>query len=429
VNFPDKLQPLFFTTKRFIPIFGGRDSGKSWGASAKTVMKAGEGAKCVGAREIASLLDSNIKSLIEGSIERLKAPGFKITDKKIVHRSGGSIVTMGLKGGSKTDTRTRIKGLEDIDWFWGEEAEAFTDETLKILIPTIRKPGSQQCYTFNRFLDLDPVFKRLCQNLDPRTTEKININYYDNPFCPEEEYYEAEKLKESDYDLWLHIYGGEPMSQSDKAVLSRIDVMHAMGRKPDTEGGVEIGADIARYGDDMTVFFKRRGMTVTDIKEYKKQSIPETARKLMDFAGVEVNHLAIPIKVDDSGLGGGVADILRENGFNTVPVNNGQTAKNSNKYPNAISEQWFEFAKMINEVVLPDHSRLKMELTSRFFKIDTRSRRCIESKEDYKKRGFKSPDYADACLLCFYNKQAGTFSDIPEPTFKPEMAGLMNKQF
>jgi phage terminase large subunit len=406
MQFPAKLKPLFKTDKRFIIVYGGRCSGKSYGASGKTVLNAAQGKKCVGCREIASLLDSNIKTLIEGSIERLKIPGFKVTDKKITHASGGSIVTMGLKGGSKAETRTRIKGLEDFDWAWFEEAESATEEVLDIYSKTIRKPSSQQCYTYNRYLELDPVHKKFCQNPDSKTTEIIKINYDDNDFCPEEEYYEAEKLKKTDYESWLHIYGGEPMSQSEKAILSRMQVSSAMGRDPDTEGDYQIGADIARYGADSTVFFKRKGMTIIDKREYKKQSIPETARQLIDFAKSGLKYKGyetlIPIKIDDSGLGGGVTDILREQGFNVIPVNNGQSAIDSDRYPNAICEQWFNFADQINDMVLPNDDRLKMELTSRFYKLDSRGRRVVESKEEYKKRGFKSPDYADACLLCYY---------------------------
>lgn len=407
VKFPEKLEPLFKTKKRFIIIHGGRTSGKSWGASGQTVIKCASGMACVACREIASLLDSNIKSLIEGTIDRMQLPGFKVTDKKIEHMSGGSIITMGLKGGSKAETRTRIKGLENIDWAWLEEAESASEEVLDIYTRTIRKPGSQQCFTFNRYLELDPVYKRFCQNPDEKTTEIININYYDNPFCPEDEIYEANKLKENDYESWLHIYGGEPMMQSEKAVLSRNEVTQAMNRIQDLEGNYEIGADIARYGVDLTVFFKRKGMTVIKTKEYKKQSITETARQLMDFAGEDVNYKnherEIAIKVDDSGLGGGVTDILHEQGYNVIPINNGKKANNDFKYPNAISEQWFDFAENIDKMSLPDIDRLKMELTSRFYKIDMKGRRQIESKDEYKKRGFKSPDYADACLLCFYN--------------------------
>jgi phage terminase large subunit len=401
-QFPPKIEPLFKTKKRFIPIHGGRNSTKSWGAAAKVVISGAAGKKCGCFREVASSVDKTIYELIGNTIERLKIPGYKDTQKEFKHLpSGGNVFTMGLKGGSKLETRTRIKGLEDVDIGWLEEAESATYEILNIYSKTIRKPGSQQIYTFNRFLDLDPVYDKFCKNPDEKTTEVININYYDAlEYVPQEEIYEAERLKKLDYDSWLHIYGGEPMSQSDKAILSRTKVSEAMRRSPDTTGLIEVGADIARYGDDSTVFFKRKGLTVIDTKEYKKQSIPETARQLMDFVDRDKDVL---IKIDDSGLGGGVTDILTEDGFNVCPVNNGEQAKEKDKYNNSISEQWFDFANMIDDVVIPDNSRLKMELTSRFYKLDSKARRQVESKEDYKKRGFKSPDYADACLLCFYN--------------------------
>jgi phage terminase large subunit len=229
MQFPKKIEPLFRTTKRFIPIVGGRCSGKSWAAAAKTILMAAQGYPCVACREIASLLDGNIRTLLEESIDRLKVPGFTSTKEKITHVSGGSIMTIGLKGGSKRETRTRIKGLEGMMWGWLEEAEGATEEILDLYKRTIRKKGSQQCYTFNRYLDSDPVYTMFCQNPDPKTTEVIQINYFDNPFCPEEEVYEAERLKENDHDYWLHIYGGEPLSQSQKAILSRTDVSAAMG--------------------------------------------------------------------------------------------------------------------------------------------------------------------------------------------------------
>jgi len=422
---PDKLEPLFKTKKRFIAIEGGRCSGKSWGVAMATVLKGSQGLPCVCCRDIASSMDKSIYTLIGDTIERMGIIGWRDKQREFTHSSGGSIYTMGLKGGSKLETRTRIKGLEGIMWAWLEEAESATEEVLNIYKRTIRKTGSQQIYTYNRYLDSDPVHRMFVSNINKKTTEHIHIDYDENPFCPKEEYEEAERLKDNDNDFWLHIYKGEPMAQASQAILSRVKVMAAMGRKPDKEGGIEIGADIARYGDDMTVFFKRKGLTVIDVKEYKKQSIPETARQLMAFASQHTNPFTIPIKIDDSGLGGGVTDILRENKYKAIPINNGQCAKNKDKYPNAISEQWFELAKQIDKIVLPSNDRLKMELTSRFFKIDSKSKRCIESKDDYKKRGFKSPDYADACLLCFYNRQSGTFEDIA----KEDKAGTITQGF
>lgn len=408
MQFPRKIKPLFHTDKRFILLHGGRCSGKTWGAGAQTIIKAAQGANCVACRENANAIDGSIYEVLINTIERLKILGFRHTKGMISHKDGGKIRPIGLKGGSKAETRTRIKGLENVDWAWMEESEAATKEILDIYTKTIRKSGSQQLYTYNRYLDMDPIHEMFAGNLDEKTTEEIILNYWDNPFCPPEEKYEAEKLKEIDYDMWLYLYGGEPMSQSDKAILSRTAVTLAMARDPDMVGAIQAGVDVARYGADSTQMYKRKGMSMIDEREGKKQSIPETARQVMDF--VEQDK-TVPIKIDDSGLGGGVTDILYEDGYNAIPVNNGEKAKNEDKYPNSISEQWFEFANIINESVLIEDKDLKMQLTSRFFKIDSRGRRVVESKDDYKKRGFKSPDKADAALLCYYEPHS---YDIPE---------------
>lgn len=408
MKIPIKLEPLYKEQYRFYPIYGGRCAGKTYGVAPFFVYKAANGFPCVACREIAKLLDDNILLSFDEMIDTLKVPGFTIVGDRIRHVSGGYIRAMGLKGGSKKETRTRIKGLDKIKYCLLDEAESATTEILDTLSKTIRMNGNMQVYLYNRYLEADDVHKMFVLNKPPNTFP-IYMNYYDNPDCPSDEYEQAEALKKADYDHWLYIYGGEPMSQAAQAIVSRPAVAKAMGRTADTTGQVQIGADIARYGDDTTVFFKRKGITVIDVKEYKKQGIPETYRQLMDFAerGKDVK-----IKIDDSGLGGGVTDLMHEAGYNIIPINNGSKAKDEDKYPNAISEQWFEFAEKIHDVVLPEHDRLKMELTSRFYKVDSKGRRQVESKDEYKKRGFTSPDYADACLLSFYEPYGMDFDRL-----------------
>jgi hypothetical protein len=86
-------------------------------------------------------------------------------------------------------------------------------------------------------------------------------------------------------------------------------------------------------------------------------------------------------------------------------INFGGSAKDKDKYPNTISEMWFEFKELIDkeEIQIPDDRELLQQLTSRRYTFDTRGRRIVESKDDFKKRYGKSPDKADALLLCFYN--------------------------
>jgi phage terminase large subunit len=63
---------------------------------------------------------------------------------------------------------------------------------------------------------------------------------------------------------------------------------------------------------------------------------------------------------------------------------------------------WFEFRDIIKNVQLPYDQDLLMELSTREWKMDLKGRRAVESKDLFKKRGFRSPDKADALLLAFY---------------------------
>jgi hypothetical protein len=98
---------------------------------------------------------------------------------------------------------------------------------------------------------------------------------------------------------------------------------------------------------------------------------------------------------------GGVTDYLEKFGFNAIGINNAEKAIDNDKYNNRISEMWFEFKKILPAASLLPLQELKNELVTRFWKMDNKNRRCVESKDEYKKRGFKSPDLADALLLCY----------------------------
>ena len=109
----------------------------------------------------------------------------------------------------------------------------------------------------------------------------------------------------------------------------------------------------------------------------------------------------IEIKIDDTGVGGGVTDEMIKRGYKVVPVNFGGKASDENKYPNWISEAWFHMAEVMSEAELPQSDELLMELSTRLWKQDSKGKRRVESKDDYKKRGFRSPDLADACIICY----------------------------
>lgn len=193
--------------------------------------------------------------------------------------------------------------------------------------------------------------------------------------------------------------------------LSQINRMFENFNNPefDDSGQEEVGCDVARGGADKTEMYKRKGMKIIDDKTVTSQQLPPKAklvyisRELEDFVRKKKD---IRIKIDDTGVGGGLTDIMQDKGYNIIPVNFQQQAKDPDSYPNAICEMWFEVAGMIDEIACPEDEVLQTELLNRKRKpLDKKGRRVIESKEEYRKRGFPSPDKADGFLLTFYDPQ------------------------
>ena len=173
------------------------------------------------------------------------------------------------------------------------------------------------------------------------------------------------------------------------------------------EGAEEGGIDVARGGTDDTTFTHRKGLKVVNSKIIASAQLPEKEKLVFIADEAEIffaHNKKMPIKVDDTGVGGGVTDILQSRGYNIIPVCFGGTASDPDKYPNVASEMWFEVGKIIHEIACPKDDRLMTELVNRKSKgLDKKGRRVVESKDDYKARGFRSPDKADAFLLAFYN--------------------------
>jgi hypothetical protein len=192
--------------------------------------------------------------------------------------------------------------------------------------------------------------------------------------------------------------------------MPRSIVSEAVERVLKDKGGLPIiGADIARFGGDRIIFYKRRGMKIIDTYNRKRQSTDVTARDLAGFA--ESKYATILI--DDTGVGGGVTDQLRAMGFeNVIPINFGSNPKDKKRYDSIISEMWFECKEALEDADIPDDKELIQELTGRQFSYDKQQRRCVEPKKKFKERYKRSPDKADALLLCFYKH--GVSLEIPK---------------
>nr|DAS63753.1 MAG TPA: large terminase [Caudoviricetes sp.] len=414
VKLPSEFKPLFDSWWRHAVIEGGRYSLKSHTVARFLLLTArSKRVRIACLRQFQkNIADSSYQLLID-LIQQYGFSEFVWTNDTITNTNTGS--TFIFKGLDR-NVETTIKSLEGIDIAWIDEAQTITLKSIRILNPTIRKPGSKIIWTLNRLTDLDPVISYFITNPPRKDVWHLEVDYriaQKNGWLSNEILYEIEQARINHPEDYAHDYLGKALAISDKNIIQTAQVIEAMGREVDDEGAIEVGVDVARLGGDRTVFVKRKGLKEIGRASFTKKRTTEVCDLLVNFIGADKDVL---IKIDDTGVGGGVTDEMIARGYNIIPINFGAKASNSDKYPNLISEAWFYLQSIIDNISIANDKDLLVELSNREWKMDSKGRRGVESKDDYKKRGFRSPDLADATILCFYTP--------PEPP-KIEYGGII----
>ena len=171
-------------------------------------------------------------------------------------------------------------------------------------------------------------------------------------------------------------------------------------------GRHHIGVDPARYGDDKTVITDRFGGYVEDMIIHGKENTATTAGRVKLLAAAD------SIGIDCDGVGGGVADILEDDGYeNIIQIMNGAkpwAEEGGIRFANLRSQLYWNLAEKFKrgEIAIPDDPDLAAELAAIHFTV-TRQGIAIESKDDIKKNLHRSPDRADSLAYSF----AGDYMD------------------
>lgn len=178
-------------------------------------------------------------------------------------------------------------------------------------------------------------------------------------------------------------------------------------------GPVVVGVDPAREGKDRTSIIFRQGRKAWGLRYLQNKDN-------MDVAGVILGILkaATPyverVFVDIGG-GAGIVDRLHEMGYRTRvrAINFGSKATDPVRDRNKRTEMWREMRDWLAQelpVSIPDDNALHADLSAPSYKYTSSNQLLLESKEDMRKRGLRSPDGGDALALTF-----------AEPVITPEM--------
>lgn len=305
-----KFEPLYYP-KRYKVYHGGRNGMKTFSfCEALTIKSSQQKLKIICGRQFWGTINDSVKPAIEKQIYRFGLDkDFLIYDKIITNKYTGS--TFEFKGLDRNIMS--IKGWEDIDIFWGEEANTISEKAWDLLTKTIRKPGSEIWLSFNRHSRTDTVDKRfLSKNADVSNAVVVQTSYRDNVHLSAEQ--EAERLydKEHKPERYRHIWLGEPDDSGGKhsvlpyEKLSRcIDAHLRLKYKP--SGMKYSGLDVADDGKDTNAWSLRHGSLLMKVDEWKVKFLHMTASKA-DFRNKKNN--VVKMHYDASGLGAGIKSDL-----------------------------------------------------------------------------------------------------------------------
>lgn len=219
----------------------------------------------------------------------------------------------------------------------------------------------------------------------------------------------------SDFEAGLELFRQEYPFTAEEAFrnpvgnifINSIAVMKA--RKQDVyceDAGLIIGVDVAIGDQDRTAIIRRKARAAYSLETYRNYNTMEVAGLLKRIIEEEKPH---KVYIDSIGIGAGVVDRLREMGYRQVEgVNVARTADDKIKYRNKRAELWAEMKNWLNQdmpVQIPDVDDLHGDLCSLGYKYNSNGQLQIESKDELRARGMKSPDTADALSLTFAGGQ------------------------
>lgn len=188
-----------------------------------------------------------------------------------------------------------------------------------------------------------------------------------------------------------------------------------------------IGVDVARYGDNESVLFFRKGRDGQSIPPLRLRglSVPQLASQVAES---HQRYNADAVFVDGGGVGGGVVDCLRnlhvpcfDINFGSKPDGTGYaTGDQGHRYANKRAEMWGAMRQWLKTGALPVLDDLKAQLVGPTYALNLQGQIQLERKEDMRRRGLDSPDIADALALTFaypvaVSESAGGYGPKKDP--------------
>lgn len=158
-----------------------------------------------------------------------------------------------------------------------------------------------------------------------------------------------------------------------------------------------LAADIARFGDDQSVICTRQGRKVNPLISWRGMDLMKSADKIAEQIDLYEPEAVV---IDETGIGSGVVDRLRQLRYDVFGFNGGETARDKDTYRNRRVEIWGLMRDALKErIELPKDSALREDLIGPEYGFTPTQQLFLEKKDDMKRRGLASPDKGDALAM------------------------------
>ena len=272
------------------------------------------------------------------------------------------------------------------------------------------------------------------QDLLPKSRQFVPALATDNPYLPEE--YVETLRNERDTVRRQRLFLGDWDYEEDKDLLVSYDALtDCFSNNIVKDGSKYMVIDVARLGQDSTVFAFWEGLELYKLEQFHKQDTSVTIQKAKDYAASEripYSHIII----DEDGIGGAVVDgmygvkgfIANSTALPTITEIRDRSSKVDNSlipkrnFSSLKAQCVFKLAELINEhkvaIRLPERRSVIIEELTALLRqkdVDSDGKLKIRSKEDVKIELGRSPDVGDTLIYrAFFELQKAIIDDSPE---------------
>lgn len=396
-------------------LFGGAmGGGKSWFLCAEAIKQAMKynGNRLVIVRKELSVLRRTTLVTFLSICPKEIIKNFNQTSLEITFING-SILTFLDANISKDPLLQKIKGLE-IGWYGIDESNEVSVEVYQLLktrlrwiLPNGEKPSYEGRLTSNpEACWLIPTFIQ-STNKDEVYIQSLTTDNYDE----NSEY--VQNLKDAFKDnpnlLKKYLYADWSLVDTINQLIPSEAIVKSANKITGIEF-VSMGVDVARYGDDKTVFTILKDGNIELIESYPQTAITEVITRTIQL----INDYEIDpncVGIDSIGIGAGVVDSLKQQGYDVIEIQGGAKPEEIDieeafKPFNLRSQMYYELRKdLINGNIgnLIDEG-LKLELQAIKYEIYSDKTVKVVTKEAIKKLLGRSPDFADSLVYANWVK-------------------------